>query len=325
MAGDWGSLRVGSVDVALRAVIAVVGVAAWLAVAIVLTGFDNTIAALAANAVFVVGLFVLATLTRTLSALLIVRAFLLGASAMAIMLLLGQPLGALSSDPASSVDPIAEELLKLTPLALLLWQGRRMSSWQLGATDVLLICAAAGAGFAVVEDAYIRMNEGWGDTLPFLPTTEIYSDRIRGDRLISGHAIWAALSGITIGIALLMIRIRPALILAPLGFVIATADHIAVNSQTMPFLAPVVIALFLAGTVAAIALDLYVQRRGLPPVPELDQAMPAISSPAARWPRIVEGRRLRYAAWRLDRRPAAEMGSVERAVRRSVERLLQPS
>ena len=325
MSGDWGRLRVGGVDLPLRAVIAVAGVFVWLFIAVLLSGFDNVAAALAANAVFVAGLFVLGTLTRTLSALMIVRAFLLGASAMAIMLFLGQPLGALSSDPASTIDPIVEELLKLTPLALILWQGRRMSSWQLSATDVLLICAAAGAGFAVVEDAFIRMNEGWGDTLPLLPTTEIYSDRIRGDRLIAGHAIWAALSGMTIGIALLMVRIRPLLILAPLGFVVATADHIAVNSQTMPALAPVVIALFLGGTVGAIALDLYVQRHALPPVPELDQALPAPTSAVGRWRRIVEGRRLRYAAWRLDRHPTTAVGSVERAVRRSVEHLLERS
>ncbi len=102
---------------------------------------------------------------------------------MAIMLLLGQPLGWIGERPGGhDRPPIAEDLLKLAPLALMLWQGRRCPTWQLGATDMLLIAVAAGAGFAVVEDAYIRMNEGWGESLPFLPTTELYSDRIRGDR-----------------------------------------------------------------------------------------------------------------------------------------------
>jgi RsiW-degrading membrane proteinase PrsW (M82 family) len=322
VSGDWGRVRAGSVNMPVRAIVAVIGFAIWLLIAAILTGVDNTLAAFAANAGFVAGLFVLATVTRTIGWLTVARAFALGALAMAMMLLLGQPLGGLSPNPSDSVDPVAEELLKLAPLALLLWEGRRIGVWQLGATDILLIAAASGAGFAVVEDAYIRLNEGWGETLPFLPTTEIYGDRIRGDRLISGHAIWTALSGITIGLAWLMVRFRLALLLAPIGFVIACADHIGVNSGKWPALGPLVIVVFVAGVAAVLALDLYVLTRKLPSVPELEAAIARPARLMTRWTRTLEGRRLRFAAWRLERKPDATGGGAERAVRRSVAQLV---
>ncbi len=306
----------------MRAVVAIPGVAVWLIIAGILTGFDNTLAAFAANAGLVAGLFLIASLTRTIRVITVVRAFLLGASAMAIMLLLAQPLAGLARDPSTTVDPIAEELLKLAPLALLMWQGRRLANWQLGATDILLIAVAAGAGFAVVEDAYIRMDQGWGDTLPFLPTTEIYEDRIRGSRIIAGHAIWTGLAGITIGIAWLMAHIRPMIAIAPLGFVIATADHVANNSGlSLPELALVVIGLFVAGVVAVIALDLYVLRQRLPAVPDLDAALSRPAPLIARWRRILESRRLRFAAWRFAPR-SARAGAAQRAVEASVIELV---
>lgn len=319
---DWGRVHIGSVELPLRGVVALTGVALWLVIALLLTSFDDTLAALIANTGFVAGLFLLASLTRTIGLLTVTRAFMLGALAMAIMLLLAQPLGGLARDPSTTVDPIAEELLKLTPLALLLWQGRRLSIWQLGATDILLIAVAAGAGFAVVEDAYIRMSEGWGDTLPFLPTTEIYEDRIRGSRIIAGHAIWTGLAGLTIGVAWLMAHVRPMLALAPLGFLIATADHISNNSGlSLPELAVVVIVLFVAGVVAAIAVDLYVLRRKLPSVAELESSLSRPLPLVARWSRLLESRRLRFAAWRFAPR-SARSGAAQRAVEASVIELV---
>jgi RsiW-degrading membrane proteinase PrsW (M82 family) len=319
---DWGHLRIGSVDLPVRAVATVAGVAVWLSITAVLAGFDNTFAALAANVVFLAGLFLIASLTRTIGMLTVARALLLGALVMAVMLFLGQPLAGLGRDPSTTVDPIAEELLKLAPLALLLWQGRRYATWQLGATDILLIAVAAGAGFALVEDAYIRLNEGWGDTLPFLPTTEIYEDRIRGSRIIPGHAVWTGLAGLTIGVAWLMGHIRPMLVVAPLGFVIALADHIASNSgHALPELAVVVIALFVAGVIAVVALDLYVLRRKLPSVPELDAALSRPAPLAAHWSRMLESRRLRFAAWRFGPR-SARSGAAQLALERSVIELV---
>jgi RsiW-degrading membrane proteinase PrsW (M82 family) len=307
------------VDVPLRVIITAVGVALWLLVAVLLTTFEDTLAAAIANLGFVAGLVLIATLTRTIGLVTVLRAFLLGAVAMAIMLLLAQPLGGLSSDPSSSVDPIAEELLKLAPLGLLVWQARRTSIWQLGATDILLICVAAGAGFALVEDAYIRMNEGWGDGVPFMPTTEIYDDRIRGvHRIIAGHAVWTGLAGATIGLAWLLGHIRPLLLLAPLGFLVATADHMSSNSgHRLPELGLLVIVLFVAGLVAVLAIDLFVLRRPLPAVPELDAALARPAKLVARWGRLLEGRRLRFAAWRFAPR-SARSGAAQRAVEHSV-------
>ena len=50
--------------------------------------------------------------------------------------------------------------------------------------------ATCGAGFGVVEDAYIRSRFGWGAQLDWLPATEL-----SGDRLIAGHAMWTGWRG----------------------------------------------------------------------------------------------------------------------------------
>jgi hypothetical protein len=169
------------------------------------------------------------------------------------------------------------------------------------------------------------MNEGWGDTVPFMPTTEIYDDRIRGvHRVIAGHAVWTGLAGATIGLAWLWVRFRPILLLAPLGFLVATFDHLSSNSgHTLPELGLLVIALFVAGVVGAIATDFYVLRQRLPSIPELDAERAGSSSPVNRWRRMLEGRRLRFAAWRLARDPNGSGGGAERAIRSSVGVLIK--
>lgn len=321
--GDWGSVRVANLDLPMRAIVTVISVAAWLTVTVLLTSLEDTLNAAVANVSFVVGLVLLASLTRTIDVFTVLRAFLLGAVAMAIVLLLAGPLGGLASDPRSTVDPIAEEVVKLIPLGLLLWQARRFSVWQLGATDFLLIAVAAGAGFALVEDSYIRMNQGWGETVPLLPTTEIYDDRIRGvHRVIAGHAVWTGLAGVTIGIAWLWAHIRPALLLAPLGFVVVTIDHMSSNSgHRLPELGLLVVALFVVGLLAVLALDLYVLRRAIPAVPDLDAALARPGSLLSRWDRWLESRRLRFAAWRFARR-SARSGAAQLALERSVIQLV---
>jgi RsiW-degrading membrane proteinase PrsW (M82 family) len=63
-----------------------------------------------------------------------------------------------------------------------------------------LLAVACGAGFGLVEDAYIRHAAAWGQTIAVLPLTEV-----NGDRLVVGHAIWTAAAGGTLGIALLLL------------------------------------------------------------------------------------------------------------------------
>lgn len=309
---DWGRLRVGQLDVPLRLAVFAVGVTLWLVVTVILAGLSNTLAAVGANLAFVVGLVLLGSATRTVSVRQVTAAFLYGGLLLAVILLLGPLLAGVSDDPATTLGPAVEEILKLVPLGLLLWRGRRWRAWQFGATDFLLIAAAAGAGFAVVEDAHIRLRGGWGDVLPLLPPTEIV-----GDRIIVGHAIWTALAGITAGVAWLLARSRGALAVAPLGFIVATVDHIAWNSGTLPELGLLVIALFVAGVIGVIAADLYVLRRPLPAVAELDATARGARSPGGRWSYAIDLRRLRYAAWRLaSGAPGSER--AERAVRLKV-------
>jgi hypothetical protein len=112
------------------------------------------------------------------------------------------------------------------------------------------------------------------------------------------------------------------LVVAPVGFAVALADHIASNSgHALPELAVVVIVLFVAGVIAVVALDLYVLRRKLPSVPELDAALSRPAPLPARWSRMLESRRLRFAAWRFAPR-SARAGAAQQALEQSVIELV---
>src|SRR5262249_35178244 len=117
-----------------------------------------------------------------------------------------------------------EELVKILPIFLMLWQGRKFTNWTMGASDVLLMGACLGAGFGFMEDAFTHKN-GWQSQLVGLPTAEIV-----GNHLVAGHAIWTALAAGTIGLAL-MLRHRgsTAWLLAGGGVVFAILDHMACN------------------------------------------------------------------------------------------------
>ena len=150
--------------------------------------------------------------------------FMLGGFAMSLAYV-HRPLGAAYSARAFVVPPI-EELLKIAPVLFVLWRGRKSLTRTFGVTDVMLLAAASGAGFGMVEDAYIRHNSGWPAQLDWLPLTEI-----TGGRVIAGHAIWTTLAGVTLGFALLLKnRSKLAAVgLGASGLVWSVFDHIANN------------------------------------------------------------------------------------------------
>jgi RsiW-degrading membrane proteinase PrsW (M82 family) len=251
---------VGPVRVSGRTAVAVIGALVWLLPLVIATGGEGLVA-LITNVLMVAILVVVGSATRSITVRRVASMFFYGG-----FMVIGIMLVALVFDPtgpnAETVIPFFEELLKLVPVAAVLWAGRNGRTWSLGATDVLLMAAACGAGFAVLEDAHIRENAGWAGSLPLLPSTEV---RLGGG-VILGHALWTALAGAGLGIAL-HYRSRPAIAIpAALGtFVVALLDHIGLNSGsevlgTLTMDGYLSLVLFLAGLGACLALDLGVLR-----------------------------------------------------------------
>lgn len=175
-----------------------VGAGVWLALMILETG-EGGVTALWTNAYLLALVVFAGTLTRAVSLFVVAWAVLAGGFLMTAMLVLARAFLVFEPDPGAMlralVIPALEDLLKIAPVLLLLWLGRRRESWSLGATDVLLIATASGVGFGVVEDAFIRAHSGWPEDVPFLPVVEII-----GGRTIAGHGIWAGLAGATLGL-----------------------------------------------------------------------------------------------------------------------------
>lgn len=320
-AAGWGTLTLGDATIPLRLVVGVVGALLWLLVMVLQTG-EHAFTALITNLLFVVPLVLLASLTRTVSLRLLVALFLTGAFLMGVMLVAGIFLAPLGSAASDLIGPILEEVLKLAPVAYLLWRWRGRRTWSLGATDVVIMAAVSGAGFGLVEDAHIRAKFGWPDQIDWLPVTEIIAGRV-----IPGHAIWTTIAGAGIGIALMIRHLRlPAIALALGAFAWVLADHVTNNMGTLEILGTVSIVLLFVGVIAAIGIDLYALSRPRPSVPEF--ATPATSGSgirplAVRWSFISGRRALAYALWRFSRAPEAELDAPRRAVDAAARSLIE--
>ena len=190
----------------------------------------------------------------------------------------------------------------------------------MGVTDIMLMGAASGAGFGMVEDAYIRHAVGWTAHVAWLPLTEI-----SGGRLIVGHAIWTALAGMMIGWALLL-RSRgvPAIGVGVCGYVWSILDHAAnnyavhVSGWSANLLNGITgygwisIYLFVIGFIAAIAMDLYIIHKAHPPFPELK--LSALGSPRGRmqayWKMMLDQRMLAFLIFQCRRASRAERTEI---------------
>jgi hypothetical protein len=121
--------------------------------------------------------------------------------------------------------PAIEETIKLAPVVLLLWLRRRREAFTMGALDLMLQAGAAGAGFGMVEEAYIRAGYPWPD-VPLLPAVATVSV----GRLIAGHAFWSALAGLGLGCGMLLrTRLRWAPVVGAFGFAWVVVDHMLTN------------------------------------------------------------------------------------------------
>jgi RsiW-degrading membrane proteinase PrsW (M82 family) len=305
---NWGSITWHGHHFTGRELVATGGAAFWIIMMLVNTGAGG-IVALWTALVFMAELIALGSLTRTISIRQLTAVFMFGGFAMSMAYVFALFI------PHTSVRaflvPPMEELLKIAPVLFFLWRGRNSTTRTLGITDVMLLAAASGAGFGMVEDAYIRHHSGWPAQLDWLPLTEI-----TGGRLIAGHAIWTTLAGVTLGFALLFrSRLKMAVALGASGFIWSAFDHIANNYGVgqrgffANFLNGIAghgwttIYLFVLGVVAAIGFDLYMIHGQLPPFPELKlpKLQSGVNGLKTLWSFLVGRRALAYVLFRYRR------------------------
>jgi hypothetical protein len=124
-------------------------------------------------------------------------------------------------------SPFVEESLKLAPIALYLWLQGRRGFRQPSMSDGLLIGFMVGAGVSFHEDAHVGKlfvsGAGWDAEPPWtviLPTVSPV-----GDLLLLNHAIWGALSGLSVGVAMMFRHRRWAWFIAAVGPSLSFANH----------------------------------------------------------------------------------------------------
>ena len=341
---DWGRVRLGPVEASGRSLVFILGVGWWIAGMLLRFGRHGW-EALAAAVWFVAGLALLTAATRTVATRRLVFCFLIGGLTMTLSWALIRSLNAtLPAGPefiGIYLAPAIEETLKLGPVVLLVWLRRRTEAFTLGALDLMLMAAACGAGFGMVEEAHIRASFSWPDVrfLPAVATTSV-------GRLIAGHAFWSALAGLTLGTGMLLrTRLRWAPALGAFGFAWAVLDHMLTNYYSghsgdpfllwrIPnavgfagYLTPYLLG---AGLLAATALEAWILYVRAPRHPELRLPWASLRAaerrPVARigaaWNFLRERRRLAFADFYCRTRHGNQRRRAAGAAAASADRLL---
>jgi RsiW-degrading membrane proteinase PrsW (M82 family) len=285
-ARGWGAVTLGGHQVPVRTFIFWVGVSFWLGNMILHTGSFG-VTELWASLYFVIELVVITSATRTVTIDLVAVLYCWGGAMMGVMYLVSLVFTAFVPSPDAVsrqfVVPILEEALKIAPVVFILWRHRASRLWSMGASDILLLGAASGAGFGLVEEAYFHQAVGATRALAWFPLT-----RINGAYLTVGHGSWTAVAGATLGLALLWRPRRPLLqLLAAGGILCSIFDHSGHNYAVdrtgfsvdlFNFLTAhgwIAFYLFVLAVIVVVASDLYVVRRTLSGSPELK--MPPLS------------------------------------------------
>jgi RsiW-degrading membrane proteinase PrsW (M82 family) len=155
----------------------------------------------------------------------------------ALAALIGRPvvshLGTNSGLATAGWAPLTEESLKVLPVLLIAVLAVRRSATRPSAADLLLLGLWSGAGFALFENAvYGRGGANWSAAplasllIPSGTTTALYG---RPGMLVSGHMIHAGLVALGIAITLLYKDFRFGRWALPAAFLVAFAEHSAVN------------------------------------------------------------------------------------------------
>lgn len=187
--------------------------------------------------------------------------------------------------------PVTEEVLKASPVLLILLLVARRADVRPAALDVLLLGTWTGAGFALYEDAtYGRGGFAWSADAPFslLVPSELRAGG--GSSIVAGgHLVYTGLLALGLGISVLYRRrYRWAWLAAPVAFLVVLGEHIAVNAQPLltrtgaePAVERILSPLTLGGRLSTLMLiagvigAVIIERRSIRPV-----------SPPAQWPRL---------------------------------------
>jgi len=316
-AETWGEVTLGSSKIPVRLLAVWLGAIAWIIATIIFTGTQGIIA-FSLNVAYLLALIAVCKATRTVPLKRLALCFFLGGVTLGVVALIMQPFVQLlgtSSPLRPFLIPIVEESFKLLPLALIIFRGRKFTTWTLGMSDLMLLGASSGAGFAFVEDAHIHKTIGWQTLSSWLPATDIVNGHV-----VAGHGIWTALAGSTIAAALfLRQRGSIAWIVAVSGLGWSVFDHIVVNYAQLnsdwavnvfTFLTGngiISIVLFVVALCASVAFDLYINFSSLPKFAEfgLPSAKERSDSLTSIWEFILDRRRLAYAYFRYQRSTGA--------------------
>lgn len=273
-ASDWGFVTLGDKRYSARAFIGWCGIAFWLAMMFIGTGL-NGFSAIRDVSVYMLFLIASTIFTRTIPATLIMRMFLIGAFMMGIAAALAKVAHAVFPDTMAStiVVPLLENTLFLAPVLWFICR-KKTSIWLLGASDIMLLFAACGTGFSMVEAAWMRVTiPAYGDNpVWFLPNSVMMGDRIRGEYLCNDQSIWGTLAGVSVGLALLFRTGFPLWkFVAVAGILLGLLDHFALNyraSHGLPDLirnttggvllnGQLTMYLTIMGVIATVAADLF--------------------------------------------------------------------
>lgn len=273
------SITIAGRQIPFRVCLFWAGVAFWIGNMWVQTG-SAAMVALWASFAFLVEMVVLTSATRTIRLSQVAKFCCLGGAMMSVVWLMDygftmfQPNFGISRE---FFTPFVEETMKIAPVAVYVWLQRQTRARSLGASDVFLMAAASGAGFGLVEDAYVQHRFGAWHPATLMPTTAVM-----GASMTAGHQIWAALAGASLGLALLWRPRKPfAFVLGLSGIVCSMIDHFRNNFGVGRSGAVVtllnwvggrgwfVIYLFVIGVIAVLGSDLYAGHEMLTSHPQL--------------------------------------------------------
>ncbi len=132
------------------------------------------------------------------------------------------------------LGPFLEEALKLAPVAIFLLLAGRSGYRHPSISDGLLLGFMVGAGVSFHEDAdfgeILVSGDGWGAATPWsliLPTISPLESYFA-----LNHALWGALSGLSIGAAVMLRQWRWAWPIALAGPLLAFTNHLMANQFT---------------------------------------------------------------------------------------------
>lgn len=278
--GSSATISIAGYRISSRTCIFSAGVACWIGNMLFQTGYAGWVA-LWSSFEFLVLMIVVTSATRTIPLDQMATFYCLGGAMMSLVWLgdygftILQPNGRAIS--RTLFTPFFEESMKLAPVVFYLWRQRSARLRSMGASDVLLLAAASGAGFGLVEDAFIQHHFGVWHPVSWLPTTAILSTG-----LTIGHQSWTALAGVTLGLALLW---RPHIplgyLLGASGFLWSMLDHFRNNISVgrsgfiinfLNFIGGhgwISLYLLLFGAIAVVGSDVYAVRRMLVSRPQL--------------------------------------------------------